>query len=252
MRAQLALAVAIVSMATLVRPAPAEACSCGGPVPSSTAFKGAELVFVGTVARLDGPKPWSRVNADGSTSGGPGTGPPIATFEVAHVFRGRAARQIVVSGEGASCDEPFKPGETWLVYARTREGRVTTSKCTRTRLRAEAAQDLVYLEGLEQGRHQGIVYGDVLRRILGADGRPALQALSEPLQVIAVGAGRRVEITTDKWGPYQLVRPPGDFEIWVERAGRAVAPRQTVHVDHGSDRRLLLPVERASGRSPGR
>ncbi len=159
------------------------------------------------------------------------------------MLRGRPARQVVVTGDGSSCDEPFKQGETWLVYARTREGRVTTDKCTRTRLRAEATQDLVYLEGQEQGRRQGTVYGDVLRRILGADGQPALQALFEPLQVIAVGGGRRVETTTDRWGPYQLVLPPGDFEIWVERAGRAVAPRQTVHVDHGADRRLVLPVE---------
>jgi hypothetical protein len=96
---------------------------------------------------------------------------------------------------------------------------------TRLRTEAEASQDLAYLEGLEQGRQQGIMYGDVLRRILGADGQPALQALFEPLQVIAVGAGRRLEITTDRWGPYQLVLPPGDFEIGVERAGRDVAPR---------------------------
>jgi hypothetical protein len=236
---RVALGVVIVGFAALVQPSPAEARSCGAKGSSSTAFNGADLIFVGTVARFEGPKPWSRVNADGSISGGVGTEPPVATFEVAHTFRGRQERQIVVIGDGT----PFKQGETWLVYARTREGRVTTDQCTRTRLRAEATQDLVYLEGLEQGRQQGIVYGDVLRRILGADGQPALQALFEPLQVIAVGAGRRVEITTDKWGPYQLVLPPGDFEIWVERAGRAVAPRQTVHVDHGSDRRLVLPVE---------
>ena len=243
MRVRIALRVVIVSFAALVQPSPAEACSCGGTVSSSTAFHGADLVFVGTVVRFDGPKPWSRVNADGSISGGLGTQPPVATFEVAHMFRGRPARQVVVVGDGASCDEPFKQGETWLVYARSRGGRVTTDTCTRTRPRAEAVQDLVYLEGLAQGRRQGIVYGDVLRRILGADGQPELQALFEPLQIIAVGAGGRVEITTDKWGPYQLVLPPGDFEIWVERAGRAVSPKQSIHVDHGSDRRLVLPVE---------
>jgi hypothetical protein len=243
MRIQSALAIVIVGFAALVRPSSAEACSCGGTVSSSTAFNGADLVFVGTVARLDGPKSWSRVNADGSISGGLSTEPPLAAFEVAHMFRGRLAQQVVVGGDGTSCDEPFKQGETWLVYARNRDGRITTDKCTRTRLRADAVQDLVYLEGLEQGRQQGIVSGDVLRRILGADGRPALQALFEPLQVIAVGVGRRLEITTDKWGPYQLVLPPGDFEIWVERAGRAVASRQTVRVAHGTDRRLALVVD---------
>ena len=243
MRVRVALGVLIVGCAALVRPSSAEACSCGGTVSSSTAFNDADVVFVGTVARFDGPKPWSRVNADGSISAGLGTEPPVATFEVAHMFRGRPARQVVVTGDGTNCDEPFKQGETRLVYARTREGRVTTDKCTRTRLRAEATQDLVYLEGLEQGRQQGIVYGDVLRRNVGADGQPALQVLFDPLQVIAVGPGRRIEITTDKSGAYQLVLSPGDFEIWVERAGRAVSPRQMVHVDHASDRRLALAVE---------
>lgn len=240
MRIHLALGVVIVGVAGFVGPSLAEACSCVGTASSAAAFKGAEVVFVGTVARLDGPKPWSRVNADGSIIVGVGLGIelPVATFEVAHVFRGSPARQIVIIGDGTSCDEPFKQGEGWLIYAWTRDGRLTTDKCSRTRLGAEASQDVAYLEGLEQGRQQGVVYGDVYRRIVGADGQPSLQALFETLQVIAVGTGRRVEITTDKGGPYQLVLPPGDCEVWVERAGRAVAPRQVVHVDHGTDRRL--------------
>ena len=242
-RLQVALGVIVVVCTALVSPSPAEACGCGGTMSSSTAFNGADVVFVGTVARLDGPRPWRRDNADGSISFGLGTEPPVATFDVAHTFRGRPAKQIIVTGDGSDCDVPFKQGEVWLVYARRRDGRATTDKCSRTRLRAEATQDLVYLDGLEQGRRQGIVCGDVLRRIVGADGQPALQALFEPLQVIAVGAGWRVEVTTDTWGPYQLVLPPGDVEIWVERAGRAVAPRQAVHVEHGRDRRLQLPVE---------
>lgn len=241
MQVRIALGVVLIGCVALLRASSVEACSCAGRVSSSTAFNGADLVFVGTIAQFDGPKPWSRVNADGSISGGLGTEPRVWTFEVAQMFRGGPARQVVVTGVG--CDPPFKQGETWLVYAHTREGRVTTDTCTRTRPRAEAGQDLVYLEGQQQGRRQGIVYGEVLRRILDADGKPALQALFEPLQVIAIGAGRRVEITTDKWGPYQLVLPPGEYEIWVERAGRAVAPRQAVPVDDGSDWRLLLPVE---------
>ena len=244
MRIQVALVVVLAGVAALVRPSPAEACSCGGTLSSSAAFANADLVFVGTVTRLSGGLNFStRVNPDGSISVEPRTEPPVAIFEVAHMFRGSATPQIVVTGTGTNCDVPFKSGETWLVYARSREGTVTTNKCTRTRLRAEAPQDLAYLEGLEQGRQQGIVYGLVLRRIMSANGQPALQALSEPLQVIAAGAGHRLEIPTDQWGPFQLVLPPGDFEIWVERAGRAVAPRQAVHVDHGSDRQVNLVVE---------
>jgi hypothetical protein len=242
-RVRRALGFVLVGFAALVRPGAAEACSCGGTTSSPANFKHADAVFVGTVIRLEGPKPWIRKNPDGSITVGSGSERSVATFEVGHVFRGPLASQIDIVGSGTDCDEPFKQGEAWLVYATTRDGRVTTHKCTRTRLRVEAAQDLVYLEGQEQGRQQGVLYGDVRRRIVGANGQPALQALFEPLQVVVVGNGRRVEITTDKWGPYQLVLPPGDFEVWVERGGRAVGARQTVHVDHGSDQRIELAVD---------
>ena len=59
-----------------------------------------------------------------------------------------------------------------------------------------AAQDLAYLEGREQGRPQGIVYGELHRRIAAAEGSPWLRALFEPLQVIAAGAERRFTVTS--------------------------------------------------------
>jgi hypothetical protein len=233
----------------MARPSLAEACGCTGVGPSSAALTAADLVFVGTVTTVEESKPSSPVRAGGSSSGALRAQPVFATFNVAHVFRGSATRQVVVAGDGSDCDEPFQQGEAWLVYAQTRDGRVTTDKCTRTRLRAKASQDLVYLEGVEQRRALAVVYGEVLRRIVGADGRPALQALFESLQVVAIRAGRRFETTTDMWGPYEIVLPPGDFEIWVERAGRPVAPRQTVRVGDGMSRRLLLPGEYPSPRN---
>ena len=41
----------------------------------------------------------------------------------------------------------------------------------------------------------------------------------------------------------QLVLPPGDFEIWVERAGRPVNSRKMVHIDDGVEQHLMLVVE---------
>ena len=65
-----------------VLPSSAEACSCGGRIPSSVAFRGASTVFVGSVERVDGPQPWSRRNADGSITAGLGSGPEVVTFVV--------------------------------------------------------------------------------------------------------------------------------------------------------------------------
>lgn len=39
--------------ACVVRPSAAEACGCGGVVSAVTAFRSADLVFVGTVMRVD-------------------------------------------------------------------------------------------------------------------------------------------------------------------------------------------------------
>jgi len=109
---------------------------------------------------------------------------------------------------------------------------------------------LPYLEGREHGQPQGVVFGDVFRRTTGPDGKPALKALCEPLQVVAEGVNGRVEVTTDQWEPYQLVLPPGDYEVWVEQAGRALGPRHAVHVENGSDRPLTLIVEYQGSSTP--
>ena len=239
--ARIAFTVLILGVAALASPSPAEACSCIGPGPSSTAVQQADLVFTGVVTRIDGPKPRSVVNADGSVSLGWTSEPPVTAIDVTRVFKGAPPRQVAVNGDG--CHIAFKTGEAWLVYASILDGRVVTGSCRRTRPSGQAAQDFAFLEGLEQGRRQGIVYGDVHRRIAGRDGSPALQALFGPLQVTAAGDGRRFTVTTDRWGPYQLVLPPGEFEIWVERAGRPVSARQSVRVEHGDDRRVMLVAE---------
>jgi hypothetical protein len=232
----------IIGVAALALPAEAEACGCGGTHSSLVALRGADVVFVGKVAKIDRPKPQSHVNADGSVSVAFAGGPIVTTFEISQSFLGSDSEQVVIVGNGADCDEPFEQDEVWLVYGRVVDGRVVTSKCTRTRPRVDAQSDLAYLSGLAQKKPQGIVYGEVLRRITTADGRPALQSPFEVLTVVAVRDDRRTETTAEKWGPYQLVLPPGDYQIWVERAGRPVGSRKSVHVADGTDQRLGLVV----------
>jgi hypothetical protein len=242
----LAVAAVAAAVSAGLAPAEGEASSCIGPVSSASAFR-ADLVFVGTVAKVDQPKPLIRANADGSTTVSTQTDEArLTTFQVVRAFRGPAGPQVVIAGKsGMSGDINFKVGETWLVYAKVRDGRIAADGCLRTRLRAaaEASQDLAYLEGRERGSQQGVVFGDVHRRILDATGKPALRALFEPLEVIASGPAGRFRVITDTWGPYQLVLPPGDFEIWVERGGIPVGPRQTIKVEHGSERSLSLVAD---------
>jgi hypothetical protein len=238
----------VVAALMLWRPISAEACSCGGTVPSSVAARQAEVIFVGTVARIDPPEPISRShqNADGTVTVNveASSGTARVLFDVAHVFKGLSSAQIAVTQTTTSCDFPFKSAEKWLVYGREGIGGVTADICSRTRLISEADQDLLYLRNAETGRLQGIVYGEVLRRRGGPSGQ-ALYALFEALQVKAANATDSFVSTTDRWGPFELVLPPGDYQVWVERGGKSVSPRSAVHVDHGADTKLQLIAEYA-------
>jgi len=162
----------LVAIAMLLRPAPASACGCGGSIPSSLATQHADIVFVGTIARIDHPEPISQtqVNADGSArvTVEANSGPDLVVFDVSHVYKGPSAGQFGLLRGNSSCDFPFTTGETWLVYMEEHVGGFRAYKCSRTRLISEATSDLMYLDGIEHKRPQGIVYGDVFRR---GDGR---------------------------------------------------------------------------------
>jgi hypothetical protein len=237
----------LVAVGIMAQAEPVAACSCAGTVPSSIAAQHAEVVFVGTVAWIDGREPssHSQLNADGSmtvTVDFDNRFPELVVFDVVHAFKGSQSPQIGVLRGNTSCDLPFKPGETWLIFGREGAGGVATDSCSRTRLVSEAAQDLVYLAGVEAGRRQGIVYGEVLRRRNGPSGI-ALGALFEPLTVVAANEAQKLTAVTDRWGPFELVLPPGNFEIWVQRGEDIVSPKHAIRVADGADLKVHLVVE---------
>ena len=100
-----------------------------------------------------------------------------------------------------------------------------------------------YLEGLREGRHQAVLSGNVFDRTTTPDGAPAQRALFETLDAVATGGGRSFRAKTDRWGPYQLVLPPGEFEVWAERAGRRVTPKSTIRVRNGDEQTLTFTAE---------
>jgi hypothetical protein len=152
-------------------------------------------------------------------------------FSVARTFRGAATESITVVSSATSCDFRFVPGESWLIYASVRDGIVSTHKCTRTRLQSEASQDLRYLEGVERGEALGVVSGEVLK------------AVEDAMQIVGVVGGRRFVTSPDRWGPYQLVLPPGNAQIWVEREGVVVSAGALVRVTQGDVVPLRLIAE---------
>ena len=128
-----------------------------------------------------------------------------------------------------------------LLYAFQRDSHIRTNRGTRSRLRADAEQDLIFLEGLEAARPQGIVLGDIRRRVI-SDEKAVSQLPTESLAVIAVSGNQRVSAATGRSGEFMIVLPPGTVDVWVERAGQPVSPRQRVRLDANVDPRLDLPV----------
>lgn len=133
-----------------------------------------------------------------------------------------------------------------------RDGAITTHKCTRTRLLLEGGEDVKYLEGLERGRRQAILFGNVFHKVVRPDDSVAQQAPMEPLYVIAIGSGQRFTARTDSGIPISSsCRPAISRCGWSEavrlsRRGRAftwaTAMHSNFHCQRSSSRLGVVPV----------
>ena len=126
------------------------ACSCVLPGSPAKELERNAAVFAGQVVAV-------RHSFDpGSMRLGPGDRTTVE-FDVATVWKGNVERdlRITTPPTGGSCGAPFEEGQEYLVYAYDssyQEGGYSTGICTRTRLLAEAAEDLDALgEGVRPG-----------------------------------------------------------------------------------------------------
>ena len=104
----------------------AHACSCNMPE-ASAALQASAAVFEGRVLS-------TRVVGDRLE----------ATFRVTQAWKGIDTEEVVVGtiSHESMCGVPFTEGSVWLVYAESAEGMFHTGLCHRTRLRAEADEDV--------------------------------------------------------------------------------------------------------------
>lgn len=121
----------MLGLATTLSNAPkAHACSCSEPRPPGEQFEKSTAVFTDKVVNIE-------------------TGDYSKTvhFDVERAWKGVAANALALTtaGSGASCGYDFEDGKEYVVYAYGGEESLQAGMCSRTRLFADAYDDLAYL-----------------------------------------------------------------------------------------------------------
>lgn len=201
---------------TLVPARDALACSChsSGP-PCQNAFQ-VDVVFAGTVRSIS-PLP----------EDGPALRPGEAripravrvefTAVVGYLGIQASSANVLTAGSGAACGYEFERGKRYLVYAThaTNGTGLVTGICSRTRLLADADDDLRFLGALsEPSPTRARVYGTITHweRDL-ATGQPQGHGPVPDVFVTIRGPGGAFYASTDSRGRYEVTVPPGKYEV---------------------------------------
>ena len=193
------------------------ACSCppSGP-PCESVFQ-ADAIFAGTVRSI------AALPEDDLPPLPPGSSRIPRTLRVEFVdvqtYRGnQSIVSVLTPDSGASCGYQFKQGQRYLVYGtRQADGKeLVTGICTRTRLLADAAEDLQFLQTLSDSSHPrarvlGTINGERNRK---SDDRKDYGPIAEVF-VSIVGAGGTFSASTDDRGRYEVAVPPGKYDVTV-------------------------------------
>ena len=108
--------------------------------PPKESLEKSTTVFAGKVVDIDVPSGIVISSAD----------PMKVTFDVSKVWKGPNYKTLVVTTarDGTSCGYSFKQGEEYIVYTYGEGDKLSTGICSRTKLLANAQEDLV---GLGEG-----------------------------------------------------------------------------------------------------
>lgn len=200
------------------------ACICfqSGP-PCQNAFE-ADAVFAGTVRRIAA-----------APEHQPAIGEPLLVeFVVEAAFRGiegPIATVVAENSNGMNCGFTFLEGERYLVYAHRMEGSggLYASRCSRTRLFAEADEDLRFLQTLSGSvPSQARISGTVVHREEDMATHEVVDhGPVTGVTVTASGGGARHTARTNVLGEYELSVPPGTYNLSVAPGGALFNDEQT-------------------------
>jgi hypothetical protein len=189
-------------------------CFCGGGGTPCEDYGRAAMVFVGTPVALrtvERSPTRTREEIDFAL-------PRIFTFSVEQTFLGLQTREIEVStGMGSSdCGYDFKLGTRYLIYAfdYSKNHRLTTSTCSRTRPFTDASEDFEFFRSF-QSRAGVTIQGEVKRaRQNVATGNPSEARPLANIGLTVEREGERREVFTGDDGRFRLTGlSPGKFKV---------------------------------------
>lgn len=197
---------------------PANACSCVGPNPVCSAYWQTDAVFVGEVLSIS--------LTNGSIPLANNQSIPIQQRRV-HVrvtepFSGVGATEVDVETGmgGGDCGYAFRVGEIYLIFASSRDSKLSTGICSPTKPLSVAASDLAYLRSLKNpAASRARLYGTVIARDENENDTRGIPLPSVPYagaRVVATGPAGRFEATSDRAGAFEILAPPGRYDIAVE------------------------------------
>jgi hypothetical protein len=144
----------------------------------------------------------------------------LVTLSLDRAIRGVEGTTVAVrTGHGGGdCGFDFKEGRSYLVYAyRHRDGWLTASICSRTRLLSDAAEDLAFFAALPASAPGGRVSGTIKHWESDAAARRTVEyGPVADVQVLVRGSGGTFSAMTDAAGKYSVAGiPVGAYEIEV-------------------------------------
>ncbi len=216
---RIVLALVVGAAAIFARSERVSACSCVGPIPVCQAVWQTDAVFTGEVLAVTDEKRATTTNQTPELQSG-----RQVRVRVLESFRGEAAKEIdVFTGSGGGdCGFTFQTGASYLIYAyrHPATGRLSTGICSRTKLLANASEDLAYLRGPARTPSVfGRIYGRAEQVVPLGDGDAAAQRSpygNARITITGPGGTRRVSTLAD--GSYEVAVPPGEYRVSAEVA----------------------------------
>ena len=180
----------------------ADACSCLSSGPACQAFWTTDVVFDGTVVKIE-PTARNETSSDRTFQ----VSEFVVTLQVRQSWKGVAGEmvQVTTSGSGASCGFDFKMGSRYLVFASRggSDSRPRVSLCSFTRAYDGTGEPAAFFASLGRPETGGRVFGTI--ESFARTFKPPNSSSRSPmdLEVRLTGNGRTLT-TTAKAGRYEF------------------------------------------------